>query len=75
VTIDLEDPLAVAVVEAIRAGDQEGLRRLLDAHPGLATAGIDGVPEAPEVEFGGTTQGAAFASSTCWASLPRRMSW
>lgn len=55
-TIDPEDPLAVAVVEAIRAGDQEGLRRLLDAHPGLATAGIDGVPE---VEFGGTTQGAA----------------
>jgi hypothetical protein len=38
VTIDLEDPLAVAVVEAIRAGDQEELRRLLDA---LLDAGAD----------------------------------
>jgi hypothetical protein len=38
VTIDPEDPLAVAVVEATRSGDQEELRRLLDAwrpdHPG-----------------------------------------
>jgi uncharacterized protein len=40
VTIDPEDPLAVAVVEAIRTGDLEGLRRLLDTHPGLATARI-----------------------------------
>jgi uncharacterized protein len=40
VTIDPEDPLAVAVVEAIRTGDLEGLRRLLEDHPGLATARI-----------------------------------
>jgi uncharacterized protein len=49
-TIDPEEPLAVAVVEAIRTGDVEGLRRLLADHPGLATAriGTDGP--------GGTTQ-------------------
>jgi hypothetical protein len=37
-TIDPEEPLAVAVVEAIRGGDLEALRRLLAEHPGLATA-------------------------------------
>jgi ankyrin repeat protein len=37
-TIDTQDPLAVAVVEAIRTGDVAGLKRLLDEHPGLATA-------------------------------------
>jgi uncharacterized protein len=40
VTIDPKDPLAVAVVEAIRTGDLAGLGRLLDTHPGLATARI-----------------------------------
>jgi uncharacterized protein len=40
VTIDPDDPLAAAAVEAIHAGDLEGLRRLLAAHPGLATARI-----------------------------------
>jgi hypothetical protein len=40
VTIDPSDPLALAVVEAIRAGDTDGLRRLLDTHPGLAAARI-----------------------------------
>jgi uncharacterized protein len=39
-TIDPSDPLATAVVEAVRAGDLEALRRLLDGHPGLATARI-----------------------------------
>ena len=39
-TIDPSDPLAVAVTEAIRGGDLAGLRRLLDGHPGLATARI-----------------------------------
>jgi uncharacterized protein len=39
-TIDPADPLAVAVVEVIRTGDLEELRRLLDGHPGLATARI-----------------------------------
>jgi hypothetical protein len=39
-TIDPTDPLAVAVVAAIRGGDLEGLRRLLADHPGLATARI-----------------------------------
>jgi uncharacterized protein len=38
VTIDPEDPLAVAVTEAIQAGDLDRLRRLLAEHPGLATA-------------------------------------
>ncbi len=37
-TIDPEDPLAVAVTEAIQAGDLDRLRRLLAEHPGLATA-------------------------------------
>lgn len=36
--LDPEDPLAVAVTEAIRTGDLEGLGRLLATHPGLATA-------------------------------------
>jgi uncharacterized protein len=40
VTIDPEEPLARATVEAIHVGDLEGLRRLLDEHPGLATARI-----------------------------------
>jgi uncharacterized protein len=39
-TIDPTDPLAVAVVEAIRGGDLEGLRRLLADHPWLARARI-----------------------------------
>jgi hypothetical protein len=38
VTIDSEDPIAVAVVEAIHTGDLATLRRLLDENPGLATA-------------------------------------
>jgi ankyrin repeat protein len=42
VTIDQEDPLAVAAVEAIHAGDVAALRRLLAEHPGLATARIGG---------------------------------
>ena len=37
-TIDTEDPLAVAVVEAIQGGDVPGLERLLEEHPALATA-------------------------------------
>ena len=36
--ISTEDPIAVAVVEAIHTGDVERLRRLLREHPGLATA-------------------------------------
>lgn len=38
--IDPQDPLAVAVTEAIRTGDVDGLRRLLRENSGLATAGI-----------------------------------
>jgi hypothetical protein len=37
-TIGTEEPLAVAVVEAVRGGDLEALRRLLAEHPWLATA-------------------------------------
>jgi uncharacterized protein len=37
-TIDTRDPLAVAVVEAIHAGDLATLKRLLDENPGLAEA-------------------------------------
>jgi ankyrin repeat protein len=36
----VDEPLAVAVAEAIRRGDVETLRRLLRDHPGLATARI-----------------------------------
>ncbi|MEU0586624.1 ankyrin repeat domain-containing protein [Streptomyces sp. NPDC006132] len=39
-TLTSQDPLAVAVTEAIRAGDLPGLRRLLADHPGLATARV-----------------------------------
>jgi uncharacterized protein len=37
-TIGTEEPLAVAVVEAIRSGDVPALERLLAQHPRLATA-------------------------------------
>jgi ankyrin repeat protein len=37
-TIDPEDPLAIAVVEAIHTGDLAALERLLDENPGLAAA-------------------------------------
>jgi uncharacterized protein len=40
VTIDPQEPLAVAVIEAIQRGDLAALRRLLAEHPGLATARI-----------------------------------
>ncbi|MEP7367187.1 MAG: ankyrin repeat domain-containing protein, partial [Acidobacteriota bacterium] len=39
-TLSVGDPLAVAVTGAIQAGNVEELRRLLDDHRGLATAGI-----------------------------------
>jgi uncharacterized protein len=42
VTMDPEEPLAVAVTEAIRSGDLAALRRLLAEHPELATARIGG---------------------------------
>jgi uncharacterized protein len=38
VTIDTEDPLAVAAVEAIHTGDRGKLEQLLREHPELATA-------------------------------------
>ncbi|MET9609757.1 ankyrin repeat domain-containing protein [Streptomyces sp. NPDC006512] len=38
--LEADDPLAVAVTTAIRAGDLPELRRLLDAHPGLAATRI-----------------------------------
>jgi uncharacterized protein len=37
-TIDTRDPLAIAVVDAIHTGDGAALKRLLEAHPELATA-------------------------------------
>lgn len=37
-TIDIEELLAVAVVEAICSGDLPALQRLLAEHPDLATA-------------------------------------
>jgi ankyrin repeat protein len=37
-TIPSDEPLATAVVAAIHGGDVEGLRRLLDEHPGLGSA-------------------------------------
>jgi ankyrin repeat protein len=46
VTIGTEDPLAVAVVEAIHTGDLPTLRRLLEENPGLAAARLgDDDPE------------------------------
>jgi ankyrin repeat protein len=44
-TIDTEDPLARAAVAAIRAGDVEAMRRLLQEHPGLATTRLGNPPE------------------------------
>ncbi|MEV6703749.1 ankyrin repeat domain-containing protein, partial [Streptomyces sp. NPDC051453] len=38
--IDSQDPLAVAVTQAIRQGDVPALRRLLTENRGLASAGI-----------------------------------
>ncbi|MGV9881684.1 ankyrin repeat domain-containing protein [Streptomyces sp. NPDC003006] len=38
--LDARDPLAVAVTGAIRTGDVPALQELLDADPGLASAGI-----------------------------------
>ncbi len=35
--VDIDDPLAVATVKAIQAGDMAGLRQLLDEHEGLAS--------------------------------------
>jgi uncharacterized protein len=40
--IGKNDPLGVTVVQAIRTGDLDGLRRLLNDNPGLVTARIDG---------------------------------
>src|SRR5690606_21044500 len=39
-----DDPLAVAATEAVQAGELDELRRLLDEHPGLATAYIGDHP-------------------------------
>jgi hypothetical protein len=38
--LDTDDPIAVAVVQAIHTGDLPALRRLLEEHPALATARI-----------------------------------
>jgi hypothetical protein len=38
VTIAVDDPLAKAVVAAVHTSDVEGLRGLLNEHPGLAGA-------------------------------------
>ncbi|MFI9213604.1 ankyrin repeat domain-containing protein [Streptomyces sp. NPDC053253] len=39
-TLRSQDPLAVAVTEAVRSGDLDSLRRLLAEHPGLAAARV-----------------------------------
>jgi uncharacterized protein len=45
-TIDTDNPLAIAVVDAIHAGDVAAMKRLLHEHPGLATARLgDDDPE------------------------------
>jgi len=45
VIIDTEEPLAIAVVEAIHIGDVEALRRLLAENPGLTNAQLGGDPD------------------------------
>jgi ankyrin repeat protein len=40
--LSVDEPLAHQTVQAIRIGDVQGLRRLLGAHPDLATTRIDG---------------------------------
>jgi hypothetical protein len=49
-TISTQEPLAVAVAEAIRGGDLPALERLLAEHPGLATTRLG------EDEPGGTSR-------------------
>jgi uncharacterized protein len=46
-TMSTEEPVARAVVAAIRAGDVESLRRLLAKHPGLAAARLGNSPDGP----------------------------
>lgn len=41
-TLEPDDPVAMALVTAIHSGDVDGLRRLLGEHPGLASARITG---------------------------------
>ena len=45
--LDAGDPVAVAAVGAIHAGDVAGLRRLLADHPGLATARLGDTTAVP----------------------------
>jgi hypothetical protein len=40
-TLASDDPVATALVGAVRDGDLEALARLLGEHPGLAAARID----------------------------------
>jgi ankyrin repeat protein len=40
--VDSQDPVAIAAVQAIRAGDNAGLASLLSQHPGLASEQIHG---------------------------------
>jgi uncharacterized protein len=54
-TIGTEEPLAAAVVEAIRSGDVPALQRLLAQHPGLATARLSADSN---------------ARPTCWTAEP-----
>lgn len=44
-TLDTDEPLAVAVVNAIHNGDVENLQRLLGQNPGLATARLGDTPD------------------------------
>jgi hypothetical protein len=42
VMLNANDPVAVALGEAIRAGDLSAVQRLLDENPGLASARVEG---------------------------------
>ncbi|MGK5112834.1 hypothetical protein [Geodermatophilus sp. CPCC 205506] len=73
-----DDPVAVALVGAVREGDLPALRRLLAEHPGLATvrvAGRDGCARTPlhvACDGPGTSRTGRPSCGCCWPPAPTR---